>query len=468
MNTDRWLPLGYPLQDGDSIRNLYTRGDRWQLYTTAEGGQALAVDESLHQDWLDRDWLEPGVFEETDQGCLIWHARWGSLISSVAQGPYPSRPEQAEAFVSAMRRSRELLGRASFADALYIAQFSLLLPTLTSTQELSDAMVLGRWLTGGVGVPVNDTARIRRYAPWLTTGTLDRILSQLDLTADAGAAGVLEPPATDQQGDQPPAPVRGKRAEGAFQLAGRPALEQFFREEVLDIIDHEAEYKRMGIEFPAPALLYGPPGCGKTYAIEKLVEHLGWPVYYITSGSIGSKYVHETSRKVSELFDQAIAHAPSVIVIDELEAFLSSRENARGSGEIHMEEVAEFLRRIPDASRHRVLLFGMTNMLDAIDKAILRKGRFDHILEVGMPSVEEIRSLLESLLHKLPTEGDLQLGKAAARLKGRPISDVAFVVRQAGKLAVQTRRQHIDAELLSAALDRVGANEQTKRKIGFQ
>lgn len=467
MAEERWLPLNYELPNGDHVRNLYVKGSSWQLYATAEGGQALAISVDLHEAWLDRDWIDPGIFTEMEN-CCVWSGRSGAMISSVEHGPYPTRQEQAEAFVQTLKRSRERFGRVSFGDALYISQFSMLLPTFTDAGQVNDALVLGRWFTGGIGVSITDTARIRRYAPWLTPGMLDRILSQLELSADAGAQGILEPPPDAEAQAALPAVVRHNRQEGCFALAGRPQLEQFFQDELLHVIDHEAEYKRMGIDFPGPVLLYGPPGCGKTYAVEKLTSYLGWPVYNITSGTIGSKYIHETSRKVSEIFDQAIANAPSVIIIDELEAFLSSREEARGSGEIHMEEVAEFLRRIPDAAKHRVLLFGMTNMIESIDKAILRKGRFDHILEVGMPSREEIQSLLEHLLEKLPVTGPLGLDEIAGRLCGRPISDVAFIVREAGRLAVRSGKTSIDAELIRIACDRCTGEQRKQKKIGFQ
>lgn len=467
MADKRWLPVNYALYNGDKLRNLYVSGRDWQLYVTANAGYAMAVSDGLYERWLDGDWIEPGIFEEAEPGCRVWAARPEALISSVEYGPYPARREQAEAFAQTLRRSRDRAGRMGFGDALYIAQFSMLMPTFTDAAQVDDALLLGRWITGGINVSVADTTRVRRYAPWLTEGALNRILDLFGLTADAGASGIIDALPAPADGSKALARPAGRRAEGPFRLPGRPALERFFREEVIDIIDREAEYRRMGIDFPGPALLYGPPGCGKTYAIEQLTAYLGWPVYTITSGSIGSKYVHETSRRISEVFDQAIEAAPSVIVIDELEAFLSARENARSSGEVHMEEVAEFLRRIPDASKHRVLLFGMTNMPEAIDRAVLRRGRFDHQIEVGMPSRDEIRALLESLLAPLPTEAGLSLEDAVGRLAGAPISDVAFAVREAGRLTVRAGQSEITAEALKRACERATGNRASKKTLGF-
>lgn len=466
MGENRWLPANYELTDGSRIRNLYVSGKNWQLYVTSAQGQALAVDRSLHQAWLDGEWLEEGIFQE-ENGYYLWHAHQGSLISSVEYGPYPTLPMQAESFVRALKRSREQFGMPSFADALYISQFPVLLPTFSDGAPAEDALVLGRWLTGGINVPVTDTLRMRRYAPWLTARALDRLLESMGLTADAGATGILDAPQADSAQAVPASSPRKDRASGEFSLPGRPELERFFREEVLDMLDREDEYRRMGIGFPGPVLLYGPPGCGKTFAVKKLTEYLGWPVFEITSGTVGSKYIHETSRRISEMFDSAIANAPSVIVIDELEAFLSAREAAHASREAHLEEVAEFLRRISDVGQHRVLLFGMTNMLDAIDKALLRRGRFDHVLEVGMPSEEEILSLLKKLLEPLPTDKDLPLGEFAGKLKGYPISDVAFVVREAGRIAVRARCAQIGAGHLKTACERVSVGKPPVRRIGF-
>jgi SpoVK/Ycf46/Vps4 family AAA+-type ATPase len=193
----------------------------------------------------------------------------------------------------------------------------------------------------------------------------------------------------------------------------------------------------MGINFPSPIVLHGPPGCGKTYAIERLAEFIGWPTFFIDSNSIGSPYIHDTSKKISEVFDKAIKSSPSIIIIDEMEAFLTDRRSAGSLNLYHIEEIGEFLKRIPDAIKHNVLIFAMTNMLHLIDPAILRRGRFDHIVEVCMPSKEETLTLVNYLLKDIPKNSDLNLDKVIDFLTGKALSDSSFLIREAARLAAK-------------------------------
>lgn len=470
MADDRWLPLDFVLADGNHIRSLYVRGAAWQLYTTAEDGQALAVNGALYARWIDLEWIEKGLFEEvrlSGEAIYVLCARANSMLSSLNFGPYPRNRQQAMDFIRAVRRSLEQLGSVSLDGALYIAGFSRILATsFDGGTSAGVAMAVGRFLTGGVDVPLNNAAAILQYAPYLTQSDVDRMLDMLKLSKDEGASGTLAAGTTEPAIGRSPT-RRGRRQDGLFILPGRPELERFFREEIIDIVDNEEAYRRMGVGFPGGTVLHGPTGCGKTYAVERLTEYLGWPVFTIDSGNIGSKYVHETSRKVAELFDKAAENAPSVIVIDEMEAFLSSRDGSLGSREIHMEEVAEFLRKIPEAPKNRVLLFGMTNMLDSMDRAILRRGRIDHIIEVGMPGREEIRAILESLLGGRPTEPGIELEPLAGELLGRPISDISFVVQDAARRTVRERKQAIGMGELQSALKGLPPVEGKKRKIGF-
>jgi SpoVK/Ycf46/Vps4 family AAA+-type ATPase len=254
-----------------------------------------------------------------------------------------------------------------------------------------------------------------------------------------------------------------------FELAGRPELAAFFNEHIVDIILHRDRYKALGIEFPSAVILHGPPGCGKTFAVDRLVDFLGWPSFQIDASSVASPYIHETSKKVAQVFDKAMENAPSVLVIDEMEAFLADRE--MGSGHHRVEEVAEFLRRIPEAVKNDVLIIAMTNRIEMIDPAIQRRGRFDHVIKVDFASEVEVQALLDKLLSSLPKESDVDAKPLAEELASRPLSDVSFVVREGARLAARSGKDRLDqASLLSAvhsspAREREGG--ETKRRIGF-
>lgn len=171
---------------------------------------------------------------------------------------------------------------------------------------------------------------------------------------------------------------------------------------------------------------------------------------------------------MAEVFDKAMQNAPSILVIDEMEAFLADRE--MGSGHHRVEEVPEFLRRIPGASKNEVLIVAMTNRVDMIDPAILRRRRFDHVIKVDYASGTEVLSLLDKLLSSLPKEKDVDDVPFGKQLAGRPLSDVAFVVREGARLAARSGKDRLDQESLLAALHSAPARERegrTQRRIGF-
>ena len=486
MDNGHWLRPQEVLPDMEQIDSFYVKGSQWQLYTTVSGGYALAVASELYEKWLKKHLLEEGLLLPAGQQRYVFTVPEGELISSVEFGPYVKDLLQVKAFARALKNSMPP-GAASLADGIYISRIGRVLPTFCDRDKGDPALILGSWICAGMQISLADTGRIHKYASFLPDDVRLSLLAMFHIQEQEQAEGegtaLRMPSAIDSPWNRDPAdgygaqhagrgaegtvPARGERKAGLFLLPGRPALEKFFREEIIDVIDHEEEYRRFGTPFPGATLLFGPSGSGKTFAVEKLAEYLGWPVLRINSGSVGSKWVHETSRKVSEMFDRAIRQAPSILIIDEMEAFLSSRESARGSYEIHMEEVGEFLRRIPDAAANHVLLFGMTNMPDAIDKAILRKGRFDHVIEVGMPSAAEVKAVLEGVLKDLPVQGNLSLERLADQLAGHPLSDVTFVISEAGRISVRRRQAGIDASALQEALRQLKPWAKPKRQIGF-
>ncbi len=194
------------------------------------------------------------------------------------------------------------------------------------------------------------------------------------------------------------------------------------------------------------------------------MEFIDWPSYSIDSHSVGSPYIHETSKRISEVFNNAIDAAPAVIVIDEMESFLSDRRSAGSSSLHHVEEVAEFLRRIPEAIKRKVLIIAMTNMIDLIDPVISDAV----IFEVRMPSRIEVVSLFDSLLSKVPKAENLDMNTILDALTGRALSDSAFVIREAARLSGKAGKAQIDQESIDAALKSLPEEKEEKgRRIGF-
>ena len=427
---------------------------------------------------LGEKWLQQGILSGDElvtfsfgshEYCLVQGGA-DYRLEPVEDSEVPGDFTDCQAFVSAVAETRKIGVEAGLHDAIYVERLSRLLPCYSPAPEVDDATLVGYWITGGVPVSLLSTRRMRSLAPWLTAkhiGKLSGILSWAELEPEAEGGGAVEDAKVPPRKRVAPVDVDAPLAN--FSLPGRPALEAFFNEHVIDLIRHEARYKALGISFPGAVMLHGPPGCGKTFAVEKLVEHLDWPFFSIDSGSIGSPYIHETGKKIAETFDQASKVSPSVVVLDEIDAFLAARDSSAG-GQHRVEEVAEFLRSIPKAAENRVLVIGMTNRLDSLDPAAVRRGRFDHIIEVGMPSEVEVHSLLTSTLAKIPCGEDIDVVGLSKTLTGRPLSDVAFIVREACRLAAKSGADKVEkahiAQAVSTAPSRAPV-EPKMRKIGF-
>jgi SpoVK/Ycf46/Vps4 family AAA+-type ATPase len=158
-----------------------------------------------------------------------------------------------------------------------------------------------------------------------------------------------------------------------------------------------------------------------------------------------------------------------VLVIDEMEAYLADRESMGGGSPHRVEEVAEFLRRIPEAAKNEVLIVAMTNRIEMIDPAILRRGRFDHVIKVDFASADEVLALLNKLLETLPRDKTVDPTPLASKLAGRPLSDVTFIVREGARLAARAGEDRLSQEFLLTAFEGAPSRteERSARRIGF-
>jgi cell division protease FtsH len=472
---DSWLPVGFKLPDGAKSRLTLFEGPAWQIVETQGEGRALIVEAELSLRWTASGLLDPGVLHQFafgDRKLSALFSGANQMLCPVFDSRSPNTKNEALAFAQALRGTREIDKDSPLQDAIYVERFSRLLPTHSISSRIDDDIVLGYWLTGGATVSVRSARRIRHMLSWMSTAQVTEVLAAAGFDAAEAKTGQGDAPTKQQVEESAAKPQAtssvGDPRDSTFRLPGRPELETFFNEHIVDIVTHRERYKALGIDFPSAVVLHGPPGCGKTFAVERLVDFLGWPSFQIEASSIASPYIHETSRKVAEMFDKAMKSAPSVLVIDEMDAFLADRQ--MGSGHHRVEEVAEFLRRIPEATRNEVLVVAMTNRLDMIDPAILRRGRFDHVVNVDYASAEEVQSLLDKLLADIPKDHDVDAAPLAKALAGRPLSDVAFVIREGARLSARHGKAQLDQDSLMAAMGSASVRRQedaSSRRIGF-
>lgn len=482
MANERWFPAKHELPDGSRLGRILHSGSDWQICRLDADNSILILRSSLADRWVESKLLPTTVldsFSFGDEDYRTIFSGSGQRLEPVAARGSLDTKVDGLSFAISLRETRKVDAEVPLHDAIYVERYSRLLPTWTVSAGSSDEEILGRWLTGGVSIPATSLRRLSILLGWLSKQDVAELVQAAGFSTPQESGGAR----TRQKPQRPQARAEGTKApivktasekepkpsvhHQQFHLSGRPALEAFFNEHVIDIIENAERYKALGIEFPTAIVLHGPSGCGKSFAVERLCEYLDWPIFYIDSKSVGSPYVHETSRKVSEIFDKAMDAAPSMIVIDEMESYLFDRQLHESTGLHHAEEVAEFLRRIPEASRCHVLVIGMTNRLEMIDDAILRRGRFDHIVEVGMPSAKEVSDLIDSLLTKVPIENEIDTSDVVKSTTGRALSDTAFVVREAARLAARVGKSALDNESLRRALASLPPTEPKKRSIGF-
>lgn len=479
MALNAWLPIGFKLPDGAKVRAALFEGIDWQIYETMGGGRALIALDTLAQHWQDAGLIEEGTFSASqfgDRELRSISCGPSQILCPVGEAKSPDNKAEALSFALALKATRDIDAESPLQDALYVEKITRLLPTYSISSRTGDDVVLGYWLTGGTNIPATSFRRLRQSMSWLGASHLKDVVQAAGFEV-AEIIPVEPKPKTSAEKEEAGSVENveeGKHTASesnkVFELAGRPELAAFFNEHIIDIILHSDRYKALGIEFPSAVILHGPPGCGKTFAVDQLVDFLGWPSFQIDASSVASPYIHETSKKVAQVFDKAIENAPSVLVIDEMEAFLADRE--MGSGHHRVEEVAEFLRRIPEAVKNNVLIIAMTNRIEMIDPAIQRRGRFDHVIKVDFASEVEVQSLLDKLLSSLPKESDVDSKPIAKELAGRPLSDVSFVVREGARQAARSGKEKLDQNSLLTALrssparEREGGDEN-KRRIGF-
>ncbi len=215
-------------------------------------------------------------------------------------------------------------------------------------------------------------------------------------------------------------------------------------------LKHPELFERLGIKPPKGVLLYGPPGTGKTLIAKAVANESGANFYLINGPEIMSKYYGESERFLREKFDEAERNAPSIIFIDELDSIAPKR--AEVQGEVERRVVAQLLTLMDGLKeRGQVIVIGATNLVDSIDPALRRPGRFDREIEIGIPDKKGRLEILQIHTRLMPLDMNDEekvkfLEELASITHGFVGADLAALAREAAMHALRRYLPEIDLD----------------------
>ena len=237
-----------------------------------------------------------------------------------------------------------------------------------------------------------------------------------------------------------------KKGEGFAAIAGMNQLKEQLRYDVINVIEHPDEYKKHGLGLPNGMLLYGPPGCGKTFFAERFAEEAGYHFIKIISSDLASIYVHGTQEKIGKVFKEAKDKAPTILYFDELDAMVPNRDkinNQSQSGEVN-----EFLSQLDNIGNSGVFVIGSTNKPDAIDGAVLRSGRLEKWFYIPPPDFEARKAMFELYLKNRPIDFGIDYDRLATLTENYVSSDLKLIVDEASRKTIRENLKRISMNTL--------------------
>ena len=264
--------------------------------------------------------------------------------------------------------------------------------------------------------------------------------------------------------------IKKKAGNGFADVAGMDDIKAMLQQKVIFLFKNPDQAIKYKLTAPNGMLLYGPPGCGKTFFAEKFAEEAGLNYIFVKGSDVGSTYIHGSQGKIAELFTEAESKSPSVICFDEFDAMVPQR----AGGEAHAlmnPEVNEFLSQMNNCSARGIFIIGTTNHKELIDQAVLRKGRMDLHVLVPAPDFETRKRMFDLYLKDRPCDGT-DSSELAKLTDNYSSSDIAYIVNDAALVAAYKNipiSQQLLIDTIKANPSSLGpaASGQERRKIGF-
>ena len=237
--------------------------------------------------------------------------------------------------------------------------------------------------------------------------------------------------------------------------------------EVVDFLRQPAQYTQLGARIPKGVLLVGPPGTGKTLLARAVAGEAGCQYLSISGSDFVELYVGVGASRVRDLFDQAKKSAPAIVFIDEIDAVGRQRGTGLGGGHDEREQTLNQLLVEMDgfASNEGVIVLAATNRADILDPALLRPGRFDRQVYVGLPDIKGREEILRVHARNKPLAEDVDLHTVAQATVGFTGADLENLLNEAALLSAREKRPYIRMDVLHEAMLKVIAGPEKKSRV---
>ncbi|WP_431064043.1 ATP-dependent zinc metalloprotease FtsH [Methylotuvimicrobium sp.] len=227
--------------------------------------------------------------------------------------------------------------------------------------------------------------------------------------------------------------------------------------EMVDFLRDPAKYEFLGGQIPRGVLMVGPPGTGKTLLARAIAGEAGVPFFSISGSDFVEMFVGVGASRVRDMFEQAKKRAPCIIFIDEIDAVGRHRGNGMGGGNDEREQTLNQLLVEMDGfnGNEGIIVIAATNRADVLDKALLRPGRFDRQVTVGLPDIKGREQILGVHIKKVPQAADVNINDLARGTPGFSGAELANLINEAALFAARKNKREVNMEDLDKARDKM-------------